>query len=58
MNAIRDDRMSVAARVERERLARESGVTEAEAESPEPPVEGMAKLNIKTLSDYPAAEEK
>ena len=39
-------------------MARERGVTEAEAENPEPPVEGMSKLNIKTLSDYPAAEEK
>ena len=50
--------MNVAARVERERLARERGITEAEAENSEPPVEGMSNLKIKTLSDYPTAEEK
>ena len=41
-------------------MARERGVTEAEAEADklEPPVEGMSGLKIKTLSDYPAVEEK
>ena len=58
VNAIRDDRQNVAARVEREKLARECGSTEAEAENPEPPVEEMSKLKIKTLSDYSTAEEK
>lgn len=53
LNAIRDDRQRVAARVERERLARERGVTQAEADNLEPPVEEMSNLKIKTLSDYP-----
>lgn len=51
MNAIIDDRQKVAVRVEREKLARESGVTQTEAGKSEPPVEGMSKLKIKTLSD-------
>jgi len=45
MNAVLDDRQRVAARVERERLARERG----EVENPEPPVDEMANLKVKTL---------
>jgi len=55
LKKVYDDRLSVAARVERERLERERGVTQTEAESSEPPVDEMAGLKIKTLSDYPAA---
>ena len=54
MRKVYDDRLTVAARVQRERLARERGVTQAEAESAEPPVDEMANMNIKTLGDYPA----
>jgi len=52
-NAIRDDRQRVAARVERERSARESAGTQDEANNvnAEPPVEEMSRLKIKTLSD-------
>lgn len=50
MNAVRDDRQRVAARVERERSAREqdSGTVQAEAEAddPEPPVAEMSNLEI------------
>lgn len=53
LNAIRDDRQRVAVRVEREKSARESEGTQAETDNPEPPVEDMSKLKIKTLSDYP-----
>lgn len=51
-----DDRKSVAARVERERQARERG--ETQADGLEPPVDEMANLKIKTLSDYSAPEEQ
>ena len=54
MNAIIDDRQKVSARVEREKLARESGVTQTETDKSEPPVEEMSKLKIKTLSDLSA----
>jgi len=47
MNAIRDDRQKVAARVERERLARERGETaQVEADDAEPPVAGMSNLKV------------
>jgi len=49
MNAVRDDRRRVAARVEREKSARERGVSQAEVENSEPPVEEMSNLKIKTL---------
>lgn len=60
MKSVYSDRLAVAARVERERLERERGVTQAdnEAESAEPPVDGMANMQIKTLSDYPAAPQE
>jgi len=52
MNAVRDDRQRVAARVERERLAREQGGAEqAEADdNPEPPVAEMSSLSVTTPS--------
>ena len=49
MNAVRDDRQRVAARVERERSAREqdgAAQAEAEADDPEPPVAEMSNLEI------------
>ena len=49
MNAVRDDRQRVAARVERERSAREQDETvqaEAKADDPEPPVAEMSNLEI------------
>ena len=50
MNAFRDDRQRVAVRVERERSAREQGgAAQAEADDPEPPVDEMSDLKIKTL---------
>jgi len=50
MNAFRDDRQRVAARVERERSAGEQGeAAQVEADDPEPPVAEMADLKIKTL---------
>jgi len=52
VNAILDDRRTVATRVEREKSAEERGVIGAEADESEPPVEEMSKLKIKTLSDY------
>lgn len=47
MNAVRDDRQRVAARVERERLAGVRG--EVEADNCDPPVAEMSNLRIKTL---------
>ena len=50
MNAFRDDRQRVAARVERERSARgQDEDTQAEADDLEPPVDEMSDLKIKTL---------
>ena len=51
LNAFRDDRQTVAARMERERLARESGDTHAEVDNAEPPVDEMSNSKIKTLRD-------
>jgi len=48
-----DDRLMVAARVERDRGAAQTG-----AESAEPLVDEMANLKIKTLSDYPATPQE
>ncbi|KAF9652226.1 hypothetical protein BDM02DRAFT_241430 [Thelephora ganbajun] len=49
VNTFYDDRRRVAARVEREKLARESRVTQAEADDSEPPVDEMSNLKINTL---------
>jgi len=49
VNAILDDRQRVAARVKREKLARECGTAQAESDNPEPPAEEMSNLKIKTL---------
>ena len=47
MNAIRDDRQRVAARVERERSATgQDGDTQAEADDSEPPVAEMSSLSV------------
>lgn len=54
---IYEDRLVVAARVEREKSARESGVAQTQADNPEPPVDGMANLKIKTLSDFSTPQE-
>lgn len=48
---IYEDRLAVAARVEREKSARESGDAQTEVNDPEPLVDGMANLKIKTLKD-------
>ena len=52
---INDDRLNVAARVEREKLA--SRDTQTEADGSEPLVEGMANLKVKTLNDYQTPQE-
>ena len=50
--------MNVTARVEREKLAREREATQTQADNSEPPVDEMANLKIKTLSDYQTPQEQ
>ncbi|KAF9780163.1 hypothetical protein BJ322DRAFT_315055 [Thelephora terrestris] len=57
-NKIYEDRVNVTARVEREKLAREREATQTQADNYEPPVDEMANLKIKTLSDYQTPQEQ